>query len=32
MCATDADCKAGSCVPLALDGRDTGYCRIRTSK
>jgi hypothetical protein len=28
LCAKDADCKAGKCVPITIDGRYTGYCRL----
>lgn len=29
LCAKDEDCKAGTCVPLSLEGRDVGYCRVQ---
>ena len=29
LCSSDADCKAGKCVPLSLEGRYTGYCRTQ---
>jgi len=28
LCAKDGDCKNGKCVPVTLDGRYTGYCRL----
>lgn len=28
MCASDAECKAGKCVPLTIEGRYGGYCRL----
>jgi hypothetical protein len=28
MCSSDAECKAGKCVPLTLEGRYGGYCRL----
>lgn len=28
LCASDADCKSGKCVPLKVAGRFTGYCRV----
>lgn len=28
MCASDGECKAGKCVPLTLEGRYGGYCRL----
>lgn len=28
LCVTDADCKAGKCVPFTIAGRYGGYCRV----
>jgi hypothetical protein len=28
MCASDSECKAGKCVPLTIEGRYGGYCRL----
>lgn len=28
MCSSDAECKAGKCVPLTIEGRYGGYCRL----
>lgn len=28
LCSKDEDCKAGTCVPLSIEGRYTGYCRL----
>lgn len=28
MCSSDAECKAGKCVPITLEGRYGGYCRL----
>jgi hypothetical protein len=28
LCASDNDCTAGTCVPIKIDGRYTGYCRL----
>lgn len=29
LCASDAECKAGKCVPLTIEGRYGGYCRVQ---
>lgn len=28
MCASDADCQNGKCVPITIEGRYGGYCRL----
>jgi hypothetical protein len=28
MCASDSECKAGKCVPVTIEGRYGGYCRL----
>lgn len=31
LCVTDADCKAGKCVPFTIAGRYGGYCRVQAN-
>jgi hypothetical protein len=28
MCSSDTECKAGKCVPITIEGRYGGYCRL----